>query len=233
VSPLEPVEALARSTIFRRLRRAELAALAARMTRRRFAPRHYLWREGDVSQLLHVVFAGRVKVFRVGAGGEEVVLRVWLPGDSDGEPGLFAPGGLRQTSAQALESTHTLSLGVEPLLEVLSAHRDAMRGMLERLSILARQQTMQLSNVAFLDLTARVARTLFDLAASSGEKVRRGVRITVPVSQRTLAGMVASRREAVNRALARLVTEGLIDHEDGHVTILDAARLRRRFDPLG
>jgi CRP/FNR family transcriptional regulator, cyclic AMP receptor protein len=232
VTRLDPVEALARSTVFRRLPREELGALAATMHHRRFARGRYLWIEGDVSQRLHVVLSGRIKVFRAGLDGDEVVLRLWLPGDSDGEPGLFAPDRVRLTSAQALEPTECVSIEREPLLAYLAAHPPAMHGMLERLSLLARQQTAQLSKVAFLDLGGRLARTLFELAAASGQPLTRGVRIPGPLSQRTLAGMVASRREAVNRALARLVAEGLVEHEHGLVTILDPEGLRRRFEPV-
>jgi CRP/FNR family transcriptional regulator len=107
---LDPVSALAASTVFGRLDRVELGRLAAAMRRRRFAAGRFLWTEGDEGDRLSVVIAGRVKVFRIGVDGAEIVLRVWLPGDSDGEPCLFAPDGRHLTSARVLEPTECREL---------------------------------------------------------------------------------------------------------------------------
>jgi CRP-like cAMP-binding protein len=84
-----------------------------------------------------------------------------------------------------------------------------------------------MSEIAFLDVGGRVAHKLSDLATLSGQASADGP-ITIQVSQRALAAMVAASREKVNRALARLSDEGIIRKEVGSITILDPDRLRAR-----
>jgi DNA-binding GntR family transcriptional regulator len=52
---------------------------------------------------------------------------------------------------------------------------------------------------------------------------------TPEISQSTLAAMIGVSRENVNRALATLVSDGLIRREKGRYVILDEARLRDRI----
>jgi CRP/FNR family transcriptional regulator, cyclic AMP receptor protein len=222
------VEALARTTIFGGLPRAELAALAARLATRQHPRGAFVWNEGDPGDGLYILVSGRVHVFRTDEEGNEVVIHVWLPGFTDGEPALFAPDRVRLTQARAVEASQCLYFEREDLLGYLERQPIAMRGMLTRLSVLARQQTAQLSQIAHHDIAGRLVRRLLDLAAASGETLGRAVRITVPLSQRTLAGLVAASRENVNRALARLAADGLVRVDDGHLVLLDPERLRRR-----
>ena len=82
------------------------------------------------------------------------------------------------------------------------------------------------SEVAYLDIPGRVARKLLELVAVHGTPANGGTRIEVRISQGTLAEMVAASRENVNRALAPLLSGGIVSHEGGRFTILDIARLR-------
>jgi CRP-like cAMP-binding protein len=73
-----------------------------------------------------------------------------------------------------------------------------------------------------------VAQRLLDLAGARGERVGEGVVIRIPLSQRTLAGMVGASRENVNRALHRFVELGYISHARGTITVLKPDLLSRR-----
>jgi CRP-like cAMP-binding protein len=89
-----------------------------------------------------------------------------------------------------------------------------------------RRKDEELADVAFLDVSGRTARKLLELADRHGVAVAGGVRIGVRVPQAELAGMVGASRENVNRAISRLITLGAVSIDQGHITILDAARLR-------
>jgi CRP-like cAMP-binding protein len=52
------------------------------------------------------------------------------------------------------------------------------------------------------------------------------VRISVRLPQAELAAMVGASRENVNRALAQLANLNALAIDKGHITILDAGRLR-------
>jgi CRP/FNR family cyclic AMP-dependent transcriptional regulator len=225
---MDPALALTRTRIFGGMARADLARLAERMERRRFARGQFLYNEGDPVAGLFVVRTGRAKVFRVDEGGNEIVLKVWMPGETDGEPAIFAPERTYLTHASALVATECLFLARAALVAVLETQPRAMEGMLERLAVLARAQTVHLTRVAFLDISGRVALVLLELADSAGVAVPGGQRIGFPLAQRTIAGLVAATRENVNRVLARFVAEGIVRQDEGFLTVCDSDALRQK-----
>jgi CRP-like cAMP-binding protein len=153
---------------------------------------------------------------------------VLLPGDIFGELALFEEGALRTADAVAVQPTECLTLERRALIAFLDSHPERMRHLIRLLSAYIRRKDESFAEVAFLDIQGRVARKLLDLARTQGEPVPGGTRIRVRVSQRTLAGMVAARRENVNRALSRFAANGDISMTAGYITVLDAAALRRR-----
>ncbi len=89
-----------------------------------------------------------------------------------------------------------------------------------------------------MDLPARLAKRLLRLAESYGEPAAgptgegaTGIRIEFPLSQQELAKMAGVSRESVNKLLRAWQSEGLIAHDQSHVIILDATRLRRLVEP--
>jgi CRP-like cAMP-binding protein len=91
-----------------------------------------------------------------------------------------------------------------------------------------RQLDESLAEIAFLDISGRVARKLLDLGQSHGRKTPDGIRIDLRLSQRTLASMVSASRENVNRALQRFVAHGDIKQDGGLITIVRPDELRKR-----
>jgi CRP-like cAMP-binding protein len=81
-------------------------------------------------------------------------------------------------------------------------------------------------DVSFLDVPARLARTLLDLAqAAPTEEGTASFRIT----QLELAARIGVTRESVNKWLGAFADQGLIQHERGRVTILRPQALRNRI----
>ena len=85
-----------------------------------------------------------------------------------------------------------------------------------------------MGEIAFLDIPARVALKLVELAESKGRPTSGGIVLDMPLSQRTLAGMVGASRENVNRALSRFAELGYIRQSQGAIEVLDREQLRRR-----
>src|SRR5262249_61702882 len=79
---------------------------------------------------------------------------------------------------------------------------------------------------SFRPITERLIGKLLDLAGLHGSPAGGHTRINLKVSQATLAAMIGASRENVNRALAELAAQHLIDTRAGQLIILDPARLR-------
>lgn len=225
---MDPIQALQGSALFEGMATAELEILVPDLHNRSFAAGTYIFREGDPGRHLHLILNGEVKISRSGPAGAEVVFAVLLAGDTFGELALLEEGALRTADAVAVEPTECLILERRALITFLESHPERMWHLIRFLSAYIRRKDESFAEVAFLDIQGRVARKLLELARTQGEPSERGTRIRVRISQRMLAGMVAARRENVNRALARLAALGDISLSRGYITVVDAAALRRR-----
>ena len=82
--------------------------------------------------------------------------------------------------------------------------------------------------LAFLDLGARLAKTLEALALGHGEEGPEGILITAKLNQSELAQLLGVTREAVNKQLKQFAQEGLISTKGSRILVLDATALSAR-----
>jgi CRP-like cAMP-binding protein len=225
---MDLVAVLAESSLFSGIARHDLEALAPAATSRTFRKGSHIFREGDVGNALYVIRRGQVKISRMGRGGEEAVYAILVAGDSFGEIALLSGDAARTADAQAMELTECVSVAKDPLLAFLDRYPAMSRHLMRALARYVQQLDESLAEIAFLDISGRVARKLLDLGQSHGRKTPDGIRIDLRLSQRTLASMVSASRENVNRALQRFVAHGDIKQDGGLITILRTDQLRKR-----
>ena len=82
-------DALRRSAIFRRLTPGDRQRIAAVATVREFDKASTLFSEGDGSDFLYTVLAGRVKVFKTTVRATDVILEIFGPGDPVGAVAVY------------------------------------------------------------------------------------------------------------------------------------------------
>ncbi|HVN33327.1 MAG TPA: Crp/Fnr family transcriptional regulator [Thermoanaerobaculaceae bacterium] len=196
------------------------AALAGHARLRCYRSGEYLWRVGDRLDSLQVVAEGLVQIGIMGPEGDEIVLHVEPRGGCLGEPSIYSPEGDRRTDGRAFGRTTIVEVPGEKVRGVLEACPEAMRVFVRRVSEIARGHSRRIALNAFHDARGRLARLLLDLADSHGVPTARGRSIELPLSQRTLAGLIGVRRESVNRLIAALEREGALMFQDGTVTVL-------------
>jgi CRP/FNR family transcriptional regulator, cyclic AMP receptor protein len=225
---VDVIELLAQTSIFEGVPAAELETLRPAIRMRTFPKDSPVFRTGDPGSHLYVVKNGQVKIVRIEPAGDEIVFAVVGPGDVFGELSLFEQEGERTADAIALEPTECALLARDPVIAFLLKHPALLVRIISSLIGYIQRKDQAMAEVAFLDIPGRVAQRLLDLAKSRGEPVTGGVVIRIPLSQRTLAGMVGASRENVNRALHRFVELGYISQSRGTITVLRADELRRR-----
>jgi CRP/FNR family cyclic AMP-dependent transcriptional regulator len=219
---------LARSYLFEDLDRDDLALLAAAVTTRRLVRGESLWRLGDIADEIYVVLEGEVKDSVVDVDGAEVVYFVHGPGMTFGEPGFFAVDHHRIVEVVAVAPTVLIRLDRRDLVPFMAKHPSVKDRALEGLASNTRWQTTMIASLVQRSLSDRIGLRLLELVDSSPERIE-GMPATPEISQSTLAAMIGVSRENVNRALATLVSDGLIRREKGRYVILDEARLRDRI----
>lgn len=225
---MDALELVARARIFEGVGAAEIEALRPAVRVRTFSRDTHVFREGDPGSHLYIVASGQVKITRVAPSGAEIVFAVVGPGEVFGELSLFEEDGERSADAIALEPTECVLLAKSAVLPFLREHPALLLRLVSSLVSYIQRKDRAQAEVAFLDIPGRVAGKLLELAVSRGAPVPGGVEIRMPLSQRTLAGMIGASRENVNRALHRFAELGYIRQSKGTVTVLNPDALRRR-----
>jgi CRP/FNR family cyclic AMP-dependent transcriptional regulator len=226
--PDDALVLLRRTPLFAGLAPADLEPLLPDLRWRRFARESYIFREGDPGDHLHLIASGEVKISRTTRDGGEVVFAILGAGDVFGEIAVLEENAVRSADAQALTETQCLALHKQALSAFLKARPAAMWQVITVLSDYIRRKDEAYADLAFHDIPGRVARKLLDLASARGEPVSSGTQIMLPLSQRTLAGLVGASRENVNRALSRFASLGFIELGRGRITLLRPDELDRR-----
>ena len=227
-APADVLALLSATPLFGGIAPAELEPLLGDFRLRHFAADSYIFREGDPGDHMHLVTRGEVKISRTTEAGSEVVFAVLGAGDVFGEIAVLQENANRSADAQALAETECYVLNRQALVAFLVAHPAVMWRLVTVLSDYIRRKDEAYSDLAFNDIPGRVARKVLELAAARGGPAGGEANVTVPLSQRTLAGLVGASRENVNRALSRFASLGLIKLERGRVTVLRPEELRRR-----
>jgi CRP-like cAMP-binding protein len=137
-------------------------------------------------------------------------------------------GRPRSASATAVEPTTLIGLDRATLLDGVHRHPDVADGMLRALGGLARRITEQTSDLVFLDLAGRLAKTLATLAERDGHAEGDTIVLALPLTQTELAEMVGGSRQSVNQVLKSFEARGFLELRGREVVITDLEALRRR-----
>lgn len=158
-------------TLFQSLNETGLRALAERAKHRRLAAGRLVFGEGEPADSMYVVLAGRVKIFLLKAGGQEVLLDTKQAGDYFGEMMLdYRP---RSASIMTLEDSEFAVLSREDFQGFLRQHPEAAEQVILNLIRITRGMNQRARGTA--SLAARVREYVGSLRAADLPAVRRWV----------------------------------------------------------
>ena len=182
-----------------------LDKIAAVATVRSFPKRAIIVTEGDDTDSLYVMLAGKARVFVADEKGREVQLNQLGAGEYFGEVTL--DGGPRSASVMALEDCRCAVV-----------KRAELTGFLERqpeLALRVRDLTENVRSLALMDVYGRVARLLLELAEDKGGKLVIGE----PLTHKDIASRVGASREMISRIFSDLSDGGYVRKEEGFLVI--------------
>ncbi|MEV4219343.1 Crp/Fnr family transcriptional regulator [Nonomuraea sp. ATR24] len=203
----------------------EVQAVLAAGRPRRWERGTTVMTEGDTSDWVLVLTAGRVKVSSHTSGGTEVVLAVRGPGALLGEMSAI-DGSPRSATVTALEPVS--GVVIRDFTGFLQDHGRVAVLLLRLVTERLRDSDRKRIEYGAFDTTGRVATRLIELAERYGEQTPGGLRVALPLSQDELAGWTGASREAVSKALRSLRDRGLIETGRRRVVVHDLDGLRRR-----
>jgi CRP/FNR family cyclic AMP-dependent transcriptional regulator len=223
-------ELLAQVGLFTDLSTAELQGLAALMRPRPYAKDEVIYLRGDPGTAFYVIASGKVKIALTSPDGKELILRRLAAGAFHGELALLDDEP-RSADAVATENSVLLVLQRDAFRQFLTEHPAVATKLLSTVSQYLRRNAELIQDATFLDVPARLARILLELAGSPGETALPAPGTVLPdrMKQGELASLVGATRESVNKWLGAFEKQGLISYEKGQITLLRPSGLKQRI----
>jgi len=205
MAPIENKAFLRRVPLFSGLTEPQLEALAVGSARRSYPKGRTIVTEGESTQTMYILLAGRAKVQRSDSEGKEVILAVISSGEFFGEMSLIdeAP---RSASVITIDPCEFMAITADVFRALLMQSPELSMGVMRGLVRRLREADSKIETLALLDVYGRVARVLLDFSENiDGERV---VRNRLP--RQEIAKMIGASREMVSRVMKGLEIDGYI-----------------------
>jgi CRP/FNR family transcriptional regulator, cyclic AMP receptor protein len=188
--------------------------MAAVATTRTFGKNAIIVSEGDDTDSLYIMLAGRAKVFVADENGREVQLNQIGPGEYFGEVTL--DGGPRSASVMALEECRCALVKRAELTAFVERNPEFALHLVRKLAHRVRELTGSVRSLALMDVYGRVARLLLELAEERDGRLV----VKESLTHRDIASRVGASREMISRIFSDLTDGGYVRKEDRHLVIM-------------
>ncbi|MCB1749003.1 MAG: cAMP-activated global transcriptional regulator CRP [Gammaproteobacteria bacterium] len=177
--------------------------------RRQFAAKSTIIRQGDPSHDLFYIVKGSVTVLLEDDEGRELVLAYLNPGDFFGEIGLFNEHVNRSALVRAKSACEVATISYERLKGMSNLFPDLLFAISAQLANRLRKMNRKIGDLAFMDVSGRVARALLDLCKEP-DAMTHPDGMQIRVTRQELGRIVGCSREMVGRVLKTLEEQHLI-----------------------
>lgn len=203
-----------KSPLFDELSPEDINTIARHGIERTFKTNTVVISEGDYSDSLYIIKEGRVKAFASDSESREITLNTQGPGEFFGEISLIDKTE-RSASVMTTEKS-ILVLVTRPAFErCLTENPNLAIKLIRSLVQRIRSLTVNVKNLALLDVYGRVTSTLLELAVEENGHLVIQQRMT----HQDIANMVGASREMVSRIMKDLVVGGYLGVENRRIII--------------
>lgn len=205
--------------LFRDLSGRDMAELD-RITTITSVPRgRVFYQPEDVSEVLFMVKAGRVQLYRISPEGKKLVIATLGPGTLFGEMALLGQQ-MHNAFAEALDDCLILVMSRADLERLILNKPEVGLRILETTGKRLRDAEKRLEDMAFKGIPARLASLLLRLSEERGSTEITGL------THQDLAETIGTYRETATQVLNDMKSQGLIEIGRKRILILDIERLR-------
>ena len=180
-----------------------------------------MW-EGDPCPGLHIMEQGSAKIYRLSPPGRQKIVRILQEGDTFAEVPAF-DGGMNPVNVEALEICRVWVIDGEKLRSLVLSHPTFAEKVLKNFGEMLRGMVRTISEMAFYQVTHRLARLISELPAD-GQRAPHW-------TQEQLAARLGTVREVVARSLKELERSGAIRIEERRIHIADPDVLQQWAQP--
>ena len=163
----------------------------------------------DKPDVLYFTLDGSVTVLIEDNDGREIVLAYLNKGDFFGEMGLFDEQHSRSAWVRARSSCEVAEISYTKFRQVAQEHPDIVFAMASQMAARLRVTSRKVSDLAFMDVSGRVARTLLDLCKQP-DAMTHPDGMQIRITRQEIGKIVGCSREMVGRVLKSMEEQELI-----------------------
>ncbi|MCZ6579832.1 MAG: cAMP-activated global transcriptional regulator CRP [Gammaproteobacteria bacterium] len=176
---------------------------------KKYAARSTIIHAGDKSETLYYIIDGSVSVVIEDEASNEIVLAYLNPGDFFGEMGLFEEDLERSAWINTRTPCEVAEIHYTQFMTLAKETPEILFQLSSQLASRLRITSRKVSNLAFMDVTGRVARTLLDLAHEP-DAITHPDGMQIRITRQEIAKIVGCSREMAGRVMKTLEEDGLI-----------------------
>ncbi len=177
--------------------------------RRTYPTKTVIVNAGDLSEELFYIVKGSVSVIMEDDDGHEIVLAYLNDGDFFGEIGMFDEKHERSALVRTRTECEIAQISYDRLKAVSVELPEILYAMMSQLALRLRNTSRKVGDLAFMDVSGRVARALLDLCKQP-DAMTHPDGMQIRITRQELGRIAGCSREMVGRVLKNLEEERLV-----------------------
>ncbi|PCJ16023.1 MAG: cAMP-activated global transcriptional regulator CRP [Gammaproteobacteria bacterium] len=177
--------------------------------RRKYPSKSTLLYAGDDSDALYYIIKGSVTVLIEDDDGREMIMAYLNAGDFFGEMGLFEEELGRSAWIRAKTECEVAEINYAKFRQIADQDSEMLYAVGAQMARRLRATTRKVGDLAFVDVTGRVARTLLDLSTQP-DAITHPDGMQIKITRQEIGRIVGCSREMVGRVLKTLEEQGLV-----------------------
>jgi len=177
--------------------------------RRRYPSKSLIIYAGDKPDVLYYIVDGSVTVLIEDESGHEIVLAYLNAGDFFGEMGLFTDLDNRSAFVRARTQCELAEISYPRFRQMAEKDPKILFELASQMALRLQKTSRKVGDLAFMDVTGRVARTLIELCKEP-DAMTHPDGMQIRITRQELGRIVGCSREMVGRVLKSLEEQGLI-----------------------
>jgi len=177
--------------------------------RHRYPSKSLIIYAGDKPDVLYYIVEGSVTVLIEDESGHEIVLAYLNAGDFFGEMGLFSDLDNRSAFVRARSQCELAEISYTRFHQMAEKDPKILFELATQMANRLQKTSRKVGDLAFMDVTGRVARTLIELCKEP-DAMTHPDGMQIRITRQELGRIVGCSREMVGRVLKTLEEQGLI-----------------------
>ena len=189
--------------------------------RRKYPNKSVIIYAGDQPDALYYVVKGSVSVLMEDEDGHEIVLAYINAGGFFGEMGLFGEKNNRSAWIRTRSECEVAEISYARFRTIAKEDPDILLELTAQMATRLRKTSRKVSNLAFLDVTGRIAHTLLELCKEP-DAMTHPDGMQIKITRQELGRIVGCSREMAGRVLKALFEQGHISVKGKTIVVFGA-----------